>query len=123
MVGQPATLGRVVPRCQYCFSCRGHLSGTRRQRLRAPGRMDPDLLFRGGHVPVAAGDRAGRLRAGAEAWEGTGAIGWRQRLARTIGLAVGWGSIAVGIAGLLWHLEGDFFQEQTIKNLVYTAPF
>ncbi len=52
-----------------------------------------------------------------------GAIGWRQRLARGIGLAVGWGSIAVGIAGLIWHLRGDFFQEQTIKNLVYTAPF
>ena len=55
--------------------------------------------------------------------EGTGAIGWRQRLARGIGLAVGWGSIAVGIAGLIWHLRGEFFQEQTIKNLVYTAPF
>ena len=55
--------------------------------------------------------------------EGTGAIGWRQSLARGIGLTVGWGSIAVGIAGLIWHLQGDFFQEQTIKNLVYTAPF
>jgi len=55
--------------------------------------------------------------------EGTGAIGWRQGLARGIGLAVGWGSIAVGIAGLIWHLRSDFFQEQTIKNLVYTAPF
>ncbi len=50
-------------------------------------------------------------------------IGWRKRLARWIGLVVGWGSIAVGIAGLVWHLRGDFFQEQTIKNLVYTAPF
>ncbi len=55
--------------------------------------------------------------------EGTGAIGWRQRLARGIGLTVGWSSIAVGIAGLIWHLRSDFFQEQTIKNLVYTAPF
>ena len=39
------------------------------------------------------------------------------------GLAVGWGSIVVGIAGLLWHLNADFFQQQTLKNLVYTAPF
>jgi hypothetical protein len=55
--------------------------------------------------------------------QGTGAVRWRQRLARGIGLVVGWGSILVGIAGLLWHLDGDFFQQQTIKNLVYTAPF
>ena len=54
---------------------------------------------------------------------GSEAIGWRRSLARGIGLAVGWGSIVVGIAGLVWHLRGDFFQEQTIKNLVYTAPF
>jgi hypothetical protein len=53
----------------------------------------------------------------------TGAIGARQWLAREIGLAIGWGSIVVGISGLIWHLRGDFFQEQTIKNLVYTAPF
>ncbi len=53
----------------------------------------------------------------------TGPVGWRKTLARWIGLQVGWGSIAVGIAGLIWHLRGDFFQEQTLKNLVYTAPF
>jgi hypothetical protein len=47
----------------------------------------------------------------------------RRRLARFLGLLVGWGSILVGIAGLLWHLSADFFQEQTLKNLVYTAPF
>jgi hypothetical protein len=27
------------------------------------------------------------------------------------------------VAGLLWHLNADFFQQETIKNLVYTAPF
>ena len=85
--------------------------------------MDPDRLLGGSHVPVAAGDGTRRLRTGAWAGTGTEAIGWRRRLARGIGLAVGWGSIAVGIAGLLWHLSGDFFQEQTLKNLVYTAPF
>jgi hypothetical protein len=47
----------------------------------------------------------------------------RQRLARGLGLAVGWGSVAVGVAGLVLHLESQFFEEQTLKNLVYTAPF
>ncbi len=46
-----------------------------------------------------------------------------RRLARRFGLAVGWGSIAVGIAGFLFHLDSAFFEEQTLKNLVYTAPF
>jgi hypothetical protein len=46
-----------------------------------------------------------------------------RRLARGLGLAVGWGSVAVGIAGLLLHLDSAFFDEQTLKNLVYTAPF
>ncbi len=38
-------------------------------------------------------------------------------------MAVGWGSVAVGIAGALLHLDSAFFEEQTLKNLVYTAPF
>ncbi len=50
-------------------------------------------------------------------------IPWTKRLARGIGLLVGTCSIGVGIAGLLWHLDGDFFRQATLKNLVYTAPF
>jgi hypothetical protein len=46
-----------------------------------------------------------------------------QRVSRSIGLAVGVCSIAVGVAGLLWHLDSQFFEEQTLKNLVYAAPF
>ena len=42
---------------------------------------------------------------------------------RGLGLAVGWGSVAVGIAGVLFHLDSAFFDEQTLQNLVYTAPF
>lgn len=53
------------------------------------------------------------------AGEGSG----KRRLARGLGLAVGWGSVAVGIAGVVLHLNSAFFEEQTIKNLVYTAPF
>lgn len=44
-------------------------------------------------------------------------------LARWVGFVVGWGCIVVGIAGLLWHLESQFFQRMTLRNLVYSAPF
>ncbi|MEZ5330846.1 MAG: hypothetical protein R2991_02065 [Thermoanaerobaculia bacterium] len=47
----------------------------------------------------------------------------RQGRGRTLGLAVGWGSVAVGVGGLLFHLDSRFFAEQTLENLVYTAPF
>jgi hypothetical protein len=46
-----------------------------------------------------------------------------RRVARALGLMVGWGAVAVGIVGLLLHLDSAFFKEQTLKNLVYTAPF
>ena len=46
-----------------------------------------------------------------------------KQASRTIGMLVGLGSIAIGIAGLLWHLQSQFFAEQTLKNLVYAAPF
>ena len=39
------------------------------------------------------------------------------------GLVAGWASVAVGVAGMVFHLESHFFEEQTIRNLVYTAPF
>ena len=60
----------------------------------------------GGLSPTLAGQCSGRTRA-----------------ARVLGLAVGWSAIAVGIAGFLLHLESAFFGEQTLKNLIYTAPF
>jgi hypothetical protein len=64
----------------------------------------------GGPVPISSAQASGPFRT-------------RKVIARGIGLAVGFCSIAVGIAGLLWHLNADFFQQQTLKNLVYTAPF
>lgn len=42
---------------------------------------------------------------------------------RRIGLVVGWLAIAVGLAGLLWHLDSQFFQVRTLRSLVYSAPF
>lgn len=42
---------------------------------------------------------------------------------RWIGHLVAWCSISVGVAGMIFHLQSHFFEEQTIRNLVYTAPF
>jgi len=42
---------------------------------------------------------------------------------RLSGMLVGWLSLLVGIGGMLYHLQSHFFAEQTIRNLVYTAPF
>jgi hypothetical protein len=47
----------------------------------------------------------------------------RRRLARWVGLVIGGAAIVVGVAGLLLHLDSQFFASQTLKNLVYTAPF
>lgn len=45
------------------------------------------------------------------------------RTSRGIGFAVGWISVVVGVTGMVYHLQSHFFEEQTIRNLVYTAPF
>jgi len=42
---------------------------------------------------------------------------------RLIGFLVGYCSVLVGVAGLLWHLNSTFFEYQTLRSLVYTAPF
>ncbi|MDG3006347.1 hypothetical protein [Paludisphaera mucosa] len=47
----------------------------------------------------------------------------RAGLSWGIGVLVGGASLIVGVAGLIYHLRGDFFEAMTLKNLVYTAPF
>jgi hypothetical protein len=47
----------------------------------------------------------------------------RDRLWRRLGSVVGWCAIAIGIAGLIWHLDSQFFERRTLASLVYTAPF
>ncbi|MGH9615017.1 MAG: hypothetical protein ACRD4P_18285 [Bryobacteraceae bacterium] len=42
---------------------------------------------------------------------------------RWLGYIVGWGSVLIGITGLVWHLESQFFQRWTLASLVYAAPF
>jgi hypothetical protein len=41
----------------------------------------------------------------------------------TIGQAVGWVSILVGAAGVIYHLDSQFFYERTLRSLTYAAPF
>src|SRR6266404_1240190 len=40
-----------------------------------------------------------------------------------IGHLVGWGALATGLAGVLFHLQSAFFMERTLKSLTYAAPF
>ena len=47
----------------------------------------------------------------------------RSRAAHWIGVVVGWASVLLGVAGMVFHLHSHFFEAQTIKSLVYTAPF
>ena len=49
----------------------------------------------------------------------------RGRLAlwRLLGFIVGWGSVVIGVIGLVLHLDSQFFQQWTLASLVYAAPF
>lgn len=51
------------------------------------------------------------------------AFGARSAALRIVERAIGGASIAIGVAGMVLHLESAFFEEQTLKNLVYAAPF
>jgi hypothetical protein len=57
------------------------------------------------------------LVAAVAAWRGSARV-WR-----LLGLLVGWATVAVGVVGLVLHLESRFFYESTLESLVYTAPF
>ena len=52
-------------------------------------------------------------------WPGGG----RTAVWRVLGYLVGWLAVAVGLVGLVLHLDSRFFYERTLKSLVYTAPF
>lgn len=43
--------------------------------------------------------------------------------ARLVGMLVGGGAVVVGVAGMVYHLESQFFVRFTLSSLVYTAPF
>jgi hypothetical protein len=42
---------------------------------------------------------------------------------RDVGHLVGWCAVAIGLVGVVLHLDSRFFHERTIKSLVYAAPF
>lgn len=42
---------------------------------------------------------------------------------RVIGHIVGWLAIAIGFAGVVLHLDSQFFYVRTIRSLTYAAPF
>ena len=47
----------------------------------------------------------------------------RGSYARRVGLLIGFGAVVLGIVGVAYHLESQFFSQWTIRSLVYTAPF
>ncbi len=42
---------------------------------------------------------------------------------RDVGYLIGWISILVGLGGVMFHLESQFFLDRTLKSLTYAAPF
>jgi hypothetical protein len=47
----------------------------------------------------------------------------RPRLAEGAGHIIGWLAIAIGLTGVILHLDSQFFFERTIRSLTYAAPF
>jgi hypothetical protein len=45
------------------------------------------------------------------------------RLWRWIGFVVAGCSICIGVAGVIYHLDSQFFYERTLRSLTYAAPF
>ncbi|MFO0967737.1 MAG: hypothetical protein U0793_19420 [Gemmataceae bacterium] len=42
---------------------------------------------------------------------------------RDLGYLVGWAAVLIGLTGVVLHLDSRFFEERTLKSLVYAAPF
>ena len=51
------------------------------------------------------------------------ALSQRRRVKRFLALGVGWGCVLIGVGGMLYHLNSQFFVDFTVRSLVYTAPF
>ncbi len=51
------------------------------------------------------------------------AFGKRATLWRVVDRIVAVGAVLVGLTGMILHLKSAFFQEETLQNLVYSAPF
>jgi hypothetical protein len=79
--------------------------------IAAPPLLALCWLIQGRVRPYLAGDPA------------PGPLDWRRASSRRLGLLVGLTGVVVGVAGVVFHLQSHFFREQTLHNLVYTAPF
>jgi hypothetical protein len=42
---------------------------------------------------------------------------------RDVGHLIGWSAVAIGLAGVILHLDSGFFEDRTIRSLTYAAPF
>jgi hypothetical protein len=51
-----------------------------------------------------------------------GAVGYPAAW-RDLGYLVGWLAVAIGLVGVILHLDSHFFYEHTLRSLVYAAPF
>lgn len=49
--------------------------------------------------------------------------GFKEGAGYWVGLGVGGLAVLVGVSGLLFHLQSNFFQVRTLRSLVYSAPF
>ena len=54
-------------------------------------------------------------------WQASGST--RGSYAHRVGLALGFASVVLGIGGVVYHLQSQFFSQGTLRSLVYTAPF
>jgi len=51
-------------------------------------------------------------------------VRWRRmQVWNDLGHLVGWVSIVIGLTGVIFHLQSQFFFEKTLKSLTYAAPF
>jgi len=48
--------------------------------------------------------------------------GWRE-VWHDLGMLIGFLAVGIGLAGVILHLDSRFFREQTLKSLIYAAPF
>jgi hypothetical protein len=46
-----------------------------------------------------------------------------KRVIRALDMAVGATAVVIGVLGMVFHLESRFFDELTLRSLVYSAPF
>ena len=70
-------------------------------------------------IPVCFSLAAPVLLAAGNLW----AASDRRGMNHAIGLLVGFTSILIGVTGIIFHLESQFFARHSLRSLVYTAPF